>query len=124
MIVVGSIKQQHQPVRSKNVYACMTVLTHGVRADQRSVNKPKGFRQRLEGDNTDFLFYIFLILLSWKFVSQTSFCVVSSPREKSCNLTIWKCAALEQQHLKFPTSFSLQCAHDSCVTVIELCCDW
>lgn len=91
--VVGSIKHQHQPVRSKNVHACMTVLTLVGRADQGSASKPKGFWQRLEGDST--ALFIFLILFSCKSAFLTSFCVVSSPKEKSCNLTIWKCAALE-----------------------------
>lgn len=48
----------------------------------------------------------------------------SPPREKSGNLTIWKCAALEEQQLKFPTAFSPRCAHDGCDTVLELCCGW
>lgn len=105
---LGKKIHQHQPVRSKRVYACMTVLTRVGRADQGWADRPKGFWQRFEGDSSVFCFfyiYIYLILFSCKSVFQTSFCVVSSPREKSCNLTIWNVQLWNSSILNSPQLF-------------------
>lgn len=104
--VVGSINQYH-PVRRKHVW-------------QFWHRTQKGFNRDWKVTALLFLYFLFSFPVNL-FSKQVSVWFLSQEK-KSCNLTIWKRAALELQHLKFPTAFSPLCAHDSCVTVIELCC--
>lgn len=140
---VGSIKHQYQPVRSKNVYDSSDGSDGSVWAEQtsgRQTNPKRCWRWAREEKIPQLSFYywsfdkelkvtalLFLnVLFSFpvNLFSKHVSVRFSPPREKSGNLTIWKCAALEEQQLKFPTAFSPRCAHDSCDTVLELCCGW